>query len=177
MGYTTDFKGTLTPNKPFTKEITDYINKFSKTRRMKRDWRKIPVFDPNWEKNCWHGKMGVEGEYYVGGKGWSGQDHDESIINYNYPPCTQPGLWCQWIINENGEVEWDGNEKFYNYVEWLHYLIDNFFAAEGYILNGEIEYLGEDPSDHGLIVVKNNCVKVEELEPLSDEDYDGWFGI
>lgn len=30
-----------------------------------------------------------------------------------------PGIWCQWIINSNNKLEWNGAEKFYYYVEWL----------------------------------------------------------
>lgn len=73
-----------------------------------------------------------------------------------------PGYWCQWIIDEdyNGEeaLVWDGNEKFYDYVKWLEYLIKNFFEPEGYILNGSVEFQGEDFDDFGTIEVKDNAV-------------------
>jgi hypothetical protein len=47
------------------------------------------------------------------------QGHDLSIIDHNYPPENQPGLWCQWIPNEDGTaICWDGGEKFYNSIEW-----------------------------------------------------------
>lgn len=73
-----------------------------------------------------------------------------------------PGYWCQWVIGTdyNGEevLVWDQNEKFYNYVEWLEYLIKNFFEPEGYVLNGIVEYQGEDPEDFGEIVVKDNII-------------------
>jgi hypothetical protein len=73
-----------------------------------------------------------------------------------------PGYWCQWIIgtdyNRNEALVWDENEKFYNYVEWLEYLIKNFFEPEGYILNGSVEYQGEESDDFGTIEVKDNVV-------------------
>ena len=73
-----------------------------------------------------------------------------------------PGYWCQWIIGTdydgNEALVWDENEKFYNYVEWLEVLIERFFAPEGYILNGEVEYQGEDSEDFGTIEVKDNVV-------------------
>lgn len=73
---------------------------------------------------------------------------------------SQPGLWCQWELTDSGEqLEWDGSEKFYNYVEWLRYLINNFFAPWGITLNGEIEWFGEDRNDRGKIVVTNNVVE------------------
>ena len=56
-------------------------------------------------------------------------------------------------------LKWDTGEKFYSYTEWLEYLIENFFERWGYILNGEVEFQGEDKSDKGIIVVKNNVVR------------------
>lgn len=133
---------------------------------------------------------GKEGEYFVGAAGFAGQDRDASVIDYNSPPgqigydvkmdfdtrykentrreqageC-QPGLWCQWIVegDEDGMVlKWDEGEKFYNYVEWLKYLINHFFSKWGVLLNGEIQWYGEDRSDMGKIIVENNVVTVKE---------------
>lgn len=176
MGYSTDFYGSVSFNKPITEELKNYINKFGETRRMKRDVEKIKEIFPDWEKNCFNGNLGVEGEYFVGGNGFCGQDSDDSIVNYNYSPKTQPGLWCQWMINDNGELEWDGGEKFYDYEEWLVYLIDNFLAPSGYICNGEIEFQGEDMNDFGTIYVKDNVVtvgygmRIQSLEDIPDDE-------
>ena len=160
MGYTTDFEGTLQFNKEVTEELKNFINGFSDVRHMKRDVEKIKEVFPNWKKKCYNGNLGVDGEYFIGGKGYCGQDEDCSIIDYNFPPKSQPGLWCQWMINDDGELEWDGGEKFYNYEEWLIYLIENFFKPEGYVLNGIISFQGEDPDDFGDIVVIDNTVRV-----------------
>ena len=56
MGYTTDFNGSLSFNKPVDEWLVDYIDKFSKTRRMKRDNDKIKEVFPNWEELCINGK-------------------------------------------------------------------------------------------------------------------------
>lgn len=170
MGYTTDFRGTLNFNKPVTDELKAYINAFSDTRRMQRNNDKIKELFPNWKQLCFHGNLGQQGEYFVGGAGMCGQDMDESIIQYNYPAKTQPGLWCQWIINDDGELEWDGAEKFYNYVEWLEYLIDNFFIPDNYVLNGDIEWQGESSDDFGIIHVVDNVVKTIEGRRTYDEE-------
>jgi hypothetical protein len=75
----------------------------------------------------------------------------------------QPGLWLQWVLNEEGtELSWDGSEKFYNYIEWLQYLIGHFFEPWGIKLNGEIEWVGEDSSDKGKIAVTDNVIEVYE---------------
>ena len=74
-----------------------------------------------------------------------------------------PGTWCQWTI-EDGVLQWDGGEKFYNYVEWLRYLIDNFFEKWNIKLNGTIKWRGEYMSDIGKIIVEDNKVTVIEFE-------------
>ena len=198
MGYTSDFDGSLKLSKQLTPEQKDYINKFSDVRHMKRDVSKLMELfkgegglvgitpDKTPEEI-----YGVDGEYFVGGNGFGGQDRDASIIDYNTAPgqigyndkmdfnvrwleirrrekeglCV-PGLWCQWVIetpkNDEQVLCWDGNEKFYNYVEWLKYLIKHFFQPWGVLLNGEIEWTGEESGDLGKIVVTNNEVKVLE---------------
>ena len=158
MGYTTDFSGEFTFNKPVTDELKTFINKFSDTRRMVRDNNKIKELFPNWRELCFNGDLGEDGAYFVGGYDVFGQGMDGSIVNYN-DAGSQPGLWCQWVIT-NDVLEWDGGEKFYNYVEWLEYLIKHFFKPLGYELNGTVYYEGEDPDDFGKIIVSDNYVKV-----------------
>jgi len=145
MGYTTDFEGRFKLNRKLKKKDQDFLTKFVETRRMARNVG--PEF-------------GVEGEFYVDGKGFAGQDSDETILDYNRPPRTQPGLWCQWVPSEDGQfIQWDGSEKFYNYVEWLKYLIDKILAPRGYKLNGVVGWQGEDRGDIGKIEVVDNVVR------------------
>lgn len=159
MGYTTDFSGTFNLNKPLTQAHKDYINKFSETRRMKRDSSKLTA-DPIREAVGL--PVGNEGAYFVGGQGYCGQDRDSSVLDYNNPPIGQPGLWCQWRVSEDGsKICWDGGEKFYRYVEWIEYLINHFLSPWGYTLNGEVEYQGEESDDFGKIVIVNNLVSVK----------------
>ena len=75
-----------------------------------------------------------------------------------------PGIWCQWIIADDDKLEWDGGEKFYNYVEWLEYLIKNYFNVWDVKLNGTIKWQGESMDDRGKIIVENNNIKVVDLE-------------
>ena len=146
MGYTTEFAGRFSLNKKLDKKTYDLLVGLNKTRRMARKVDK---------------KYGVEGEFYVDGKGFSGQDHEDNIIDFNSPPRTQPGLWCQWEPTEDGKfIEWDGGEKFYAYVEWIEYLIEKVLAPKGYILNGTVEWQGEESDDMGQIRITNNRVEV-----------------
>lgn len=167
MGYTTYFSGSFEFDKPVTDELKNYINKFSDTRRMMRDNDMIKALYPNWKELCFNGELGRNGEYFVGGTGFAGQDEDLSIINYNMSD-PQPGLWCQWVI-EGDRLVWDGGEKFYDYVKWLEYLIKHFFTPSGYVLNGAVFYDGEDPDDFGKIIVTNNIVRVVYGKRVYDE--------
>lgn len=158
MGYTTDFYGSFEVTPALSAEHAQYINLFSETRRMRRDAARLEEFeDP--VRVAVGLPLGDEGSYFVGGKGLCGQDRDSSILDYNSPPGSQPGLWCQWVVGEQGEtLEWDGGEKFYYYVEWLEYLIEHFLKPWGYAVNGEVRWVGEDDEDRGTIVAINNVV-------------------
>lgn len=176
MGYTTDFNGVLTFNKEVMPELKDYINRFSNTRRMPRDNDKIKEIYPNWKKLCFFGNLGNKGEYFAPNSKDYGQEDDASILDYNgFKMSVHPGLWCNWIINDDGNLEWNGAEKFYNYVEWLEYLIDNFFEPLDYELNGDITWQGEDSDDIGVIHVVNNIVEVKyglSVHSMDDIDTD-----
>lgn len=201
MGYSTDFWGSLSLSRQLTDVEKNYINKLSETRRMKRDVNKLmEMFNgefghPTPKSNTPEGIYGRDGEYFVGGGGFAGQDNDESVLDYNHQPGSipydsnvdftthffenqkrvengecQPGLWCQWIINDENELEWDNGEKFYNYIEWLKYLIEHFFEPWGVLLNGEIEWSGEEYDDKGVIRVTDNVIKIGKMTFTFDED-------
>lgn len=158
MGYTTNFDGRFTLNKPLLPEHAAYLEKFNETRRMQRVER-IAETLPDPVRQRVSLPVGKDGGYFVGGGGNYGQDSDASIVNYNEPPIDQPGLWCQWRPDEQGTcIAWDGGEKFYNYEEWLVYLIQHFLQPWGYVLNGEVTWQGEDSNDLGKLVVVNNVV-------------------
>lgn len=146
MGYTTDFTGEFKITPALKPEDRRFLLKLAETRRMARN------LDP---------KYGVEGEWYVDGNGYYGQDGEANIINHNQPPSTQPSLWLQWVPNEDGTAySWDGGEKFYNYIEWLEYLTKNYFEPRGYHLNGRVKWQGEDLDDTGTITLTNNIIAV-----------------
>ncbi len=148
MGYTTDFSGVFKLNEKLDQELYDFLVKFSDTRRM---IRKIDGY-------------GIEGEFYVGDDQRTIRDGG-NIIEFNTPPRTQPGLWCQWIPTDDGlGIEWDGNEKFYNYVEWLNYIILNFLQPNEYVLNGTVVWEGESEDDEGRIIVTDNKIRIDSID-------------
>ena len=155
MGYTTDFMGEFTTNKPLSEKMLNFLKTFNETRRMKRNV---------------DGAYGVDGEFYVEGGGSYGQDHEPNVIDYNCSPSTQPGLLCQWTPAEDGEaIEWDGGEKFYSYTEWLVYLIHKVLAPNGYVLNGVVKWQGESMGDVGKITVVDNRVFTMKWEGEEQE--------
>ena len=177
MGYTTDFTGHFTVNPPLAPEHAAYLTKFNETRRMRRYETTAESF-PDPVRIAAKLAIGHHGCFFVGGEGSYGQAHDASVSDYNNPPLGQPGLWCQWRPSKNpktgafNRIEWDGAEKFYNYVEWLEYLIDVFLRPWGYTLFGSVRWQGEDYSDRGEILVFDNEVAVRTAErgPYRDID-------
>ena len=95
-------------------------------------------------------------------------DDYQWLKNFNderHEETKYPGLYCQWIPTEDGKhIEWDGNEKFYDYVEWMKWLIENFFTPKGYVLNGKIDWEGEEQGDVGKIIVKDNVVTTKNAK-------------
>jgi hypothetical protein len=155
MGYTTDFIGSFKINKPLSEKMKKFLVLFNETRRMGR--KVADVF-------------GHEGEFYVFGGGFYGQDNEPNIMDFNKEPKTQPGLWCKWVPNEDGtEIVWDGGEKFYSYTEWLVYLIHKILKPNGYVLNGEMTWQGEETGDVGELIVENNRVFIEPYKGIREE--------
>lgn len=160
MGYSTDFRGGLTINPPLNKEQIEYIQLFAKTRRMRRDANIAEKLDDP-VRIAAGLPIGPEAQYFVGGKGFYGQDIDESVTDNNSPPRPQPELWCQWTVSDDGALlEWDGGEKFYSHGDWLWYVITHFFVRWGRTLDGVIEWRGEDWDDTGSYIVKNNEITI-----------------
>lgn len=168
---------------------------FTDTRRMKRDPSKLHLMKLEGKGNTRCFKlleelglpMGAEGDYYCG-TGFAGKDGgfgnkgaDDSIVEYNLAPGEakwndpikpvggQPGLWCQWIPSPDGtQIVWNGGEKFYKYVEWLKYLIENFLKPWGYKVSGLVEWKGEDSGDYGVIEATDNEVITHDHKKVVD---------
>ena len=165
MGYTTDFYGSIGVTPALNDIECDYLRRFSGSRRMKR----------------------TRGPYYAEPGQDFGQQDSSDVLDHNEPPEEQPGLWCQWVPDDDGSaISWDGGEKFYASAEWMAYIIDHFFCADArvrgfpspdggpydlhmgcdpssdftfdHVFDGEIEAVGEDPSDRWLLVVERNVV-------------------
>jgi hypothetical protein len=145
MGYTTEFRGQWVLNKKLDDDTFNLLVGLASTRRMKRNIQ----------------GYGVEGEFYHKDDGDFGQERTPDIIDYNQPPKTQPSLWLRWVPTEDRMgIEWDGGEKFYGYVEWIQYLISAILAPRGYVLNGQVQWRGEEWDDMGTIFIENNVIAI-----------------
>ncbi len=161
MGYHTVFDGFFEITPKISEEHRNFINQFNDTRRMQRNSDSADTLsDPIREAVGL--PIGEEGGYFVGGSGFQGQGQDDSVTNFNNPPIGQPGLWCQWCIDLDNELCWDGDEKFENYIQWLAYLMNHFLIPWGYNLNGEVNWEGEDNTDFGIMILENNQLSVRE---------------
>jgi hypothetical protein len=68
-----------------------------------------------------------------------------------------PDYWCQWVASDDGRaIYWNGGEKFYDYVEWIRYILDAILKPAGFGLVGEVVWNGEESSDVGKIIAKGN---------------------
>jgi hypothetical protein len=82
-----------------------------------------------------------------------------------YSDKTPDNGYNQWEPTKDGwGLQWNGSEKFYDYVEWLQWLIDYFFKPHKIMLNGIFTYQGEEIGDVGRIEVKDNVVKQVKLD-------------
>lgn len=164
MGYNTDFEGSFKLSPALNPEQIAYLNAFANTRRMMRDSTKCEkVSDPL--RQAVGLPVGYQGEYCVFShdRGFMGQDKDDTVIEYNDPSNNQPGLWCKWVPTEDGKcIEWDGAEKFYDYVEWIQYLNDNFLKRWGITIDGSVKWYGEERDDVGTIHAKNGVIYTSE---------------
>jgi hypothetical protein len=140
-------------------EHAAYLRAFANTRRIRRDARRAKYL-PDPLRHAVGLPLGPHAGYYVGNAGEFGNGGDAFVIDENEPPKGQPGLWCQWVPTDDGTaIVWDGGEKFYYHLEWLHYLLDHFLKPWGYVLNGKVTWQGEDPEDVGIILVVDNVVR------------------
>ncbi|MFC1707722.1 hypothetical protein ACFL59_13055 [Planctomycetota bacterium] len=161
MGYTTEFVGEFTIDPPLAGAHYAYLERFSRSRHMKRDPKVLETMrDPLREAVGL--PIGVDGEFFVAARSPQ-TDSDSSVVDFNRPPSCQPGLYCQWRPSSDGRtLGWDGVEKFYDYVEWLRYLIENMLKPWGYTVSGHVLWRGERRADLGQIRVSQNIVTVQK---------------
>lgn len=148
MGYNTKFEGQFNLDRELDNETFVLLNGLANTRRVMRNIE----------------GYGVDGEFYIDGGGYKGQEKDSTIIDFNCPPAPQPGLWLQWIPTEDRKaIVWDGQEKFYAAPHWILYLIERILKPRGYILNGTVNVEDQGFEEKYSISIVNNSMEVDFL--------------
>lgn len=149
-GYDTQFSGEFKLNKNLSPELHEYLKYFSAKRRMK--WENLPE------------EFGKDGEYYYEGMTDFVSEYmfGKKVSEYNpvmvaSVKCpSQPNKWCNWIPSKDGtKIVWNKRKNFNDYVTWLRYIIRNFLASRGYILNGEVYYCGDCTLDYINYEIEN----------------------
>jgi len=175
MGYHTDFSGEFSVTPGLKPEHKTYLEHFSRSRRVKRNpklTKDIEESNKNTIRLDAGLPLGKDSGYYVDIENF-GQNQTNDITDYNTPPAGQPELWCQWIPTEDGTaIEWDQGENFYNYVDWIEYLIKHFLEPWGYKLNGKVKWIGSNTDDFGTISIKDNAVTIIKAIYCNDNDYE-----
>ena len=169
MGYTTKFDGRFDLNKKLSPEMREFLVRWNHTRHIQYDVDKLKAADKYWKTRTWkNGELGPEGLYYAPGSILDMMDGVRDCAkNDNLPPVDAPSLWCQWMPCDDGwGIEWDRDKDFHDYLEWLEFLIKHFLAPDGYVLNGSVQYQGEDSSDQGWLIVSDNKIIVREVSPM-----------
>jgi hypothetical protein len=83
-----------------------------------------------------------------------------------------PGAHCQWrpyCLNDKWFIKWDGGEKFYDYEEWLQWIIDEVLKPAGLKISGQVTWQGDDISDRGYLVVEDEKVSRKTMAVVGDE--------
>jgi hypothetical protein len=76
------------------------------------------------------------------------------------PGC--PTGFCDFTINEDGEIEHNGNEKTRDEGEWIALIIQHHLEPKGHVVNGTIEIEDREYGGRMDIVVENNEVFIQD---------------
>lgn len=159
MGYHTDFTGEFEAEPAFTPEQVEYLEAFNHSRKLTWDEDEAAKMDDPLREAVGL-PVGPDGAFIV-----AEHDNHYGQMAHKRPAyrgdgnAHTPGYWCQWVARNDGQtLEWDGGEKFYQYEQWLAFVIEHFCKPWGVTLNGTVHWYGEDRTDIGVLEVIDNDV-------------------
>ncbi|MEO6892250.1 MAG: hypothetical protein ABI324_24970 [Ktedonobacteraceae bacterium] len=163
MGYYTEFTGTFKFEKPLAGRHLAYLQGFNETNHY--HWNPELLqneLDPFREAVGL--PLGEHGCYFTGNHTTRG--HDDQAWRYwkDHPAklgeqCPgKPYFRCGWRPGDDGTELLADLDKFYDYVEWLQYLLDHFIVPWDYVLCGIVTWKGQDEEDIGTIIVSYNVL-------------------
>ncbi|MCO5338561.1 hypothetical protein [Delftia tsuruhatensis] len=88
----------------------------------------------------------------------------KTLLEFNQEPDLiqgdKPNSYLQWVPSEDlSHIVWDEGEKFYDYNEWMTWLIRHLDGI-GIKVNGHLYWVGEDRTDTGEIAVIDSQMTV-----------------
>jgi hypothetical protein len=158
MGYDTYFHGEISISPPLLPEHEAYLKAFLQRDHWSLDTNLIASEEDSLRSAVGLG-LGISGEFYTG---------DDSVYETHArlpgTPITQPSARTDWRVFSPDHLGMRESTRTEGYVLWLKYLMQNFFIPWGYVLDGMIEWDGDDPGDKGMIHVNQNKAEVEVAE-------------
>ena len=136
MGYTTDFVGHIDIDPALNQDEIEYLAAFAASRRFDRP----------------------EGPYAVPGNPYNGERAGTDGDRYNRPAPGQPQLWCLWVPCWSGCcLSVAGDEKFYEPVAWLRYLVNHFLRPGARAAKSGAPQFDHFTFDHALSGMVVGC--------------------
>jgi hypothetical protein len=80
--------------------------------------------------------------------------NDNGFLSKTDKPSGSYSLW-----ETDGVSLYADSGKAYDFDRWIELIVNKIVKPRGYILNGEVEWIGEDPDDRGKITINNNLIK------------------
>ncbi len=184
MGYTTDFDGKIVISPKLPDEFVGGFNFTTKKRNNTYGDGEQGSFDHLYHSRWGYNSLGdppPEGTTNRLG-GWFSPyvferpgDYPTRIDEYarigihRASAVTEvPSCWNHWQLGQGVDdftvLEWDGGEKFSEYIEWMKYvlrLIHSDFPQSHFV--GTIDWEGEDPTDRGQIIVGENKFEEQQI--------------
>lgn len=106
MNYNTDFSGDIEIFPPLNEAEISYLHDFSETRHMSYSHNRILEVHPDLDAG-----------------------RSPELVDGNKPPKPKPGLWCHWVVEDNGRfLTTDDGEKIYYHVQWLSFIIGHLLT-------------------------------------------------
>jgi hypothetical protein len=134
MGYTTDFVGHIDIDPALNQDEIEYLTAFARSR--------------HWDR--------PEGPYVVPGNPYVDERPGVDEKRYSRVSPGKPQLYCQWVPCWDGCcLSFDGQEKFYEPVAWLRYLVTHFLRPGAKASRSglpEFEHFTFDHAVSGMVV-------------------------
>lgn len=168
-----------------------YLLNFNKTIHLKRNVSYLR--DTYKGRNGYNGIYGIYGEFFVNfvvdinGKDLDNETfsdfikHNDSIIDHEKSPPTQPNKYCPWVPNSNGDklffkpldkiiiTNKNENKEYIESFQWMNWIVNNIIKNK-YKVNGYFEIINKKENYHKTLKINNNKFTLESNYLTSVKD-------